>query len=36
MTAPPTSLGQLDANLNLTGMLPMCLTTKIAKIVPHQ
>ena len=34
MTAPLISLVQFESNL--TGMLPMCLTTKIAKIAPHQ
>ena len=33
MTAP-ISLGQFESNF--PGMLPMCLTIKIAKIVPHQ
>ena len=34
MTAPPTSLGQLESNL--TGMLPMCLNTKFDTFAPHQ
>ena len=34
MTAYPISLGQFESNL--TGILHMCLTTKVTKIVPHQ
>ena len=31
MAAPPISLGQFESNL--TGMLRMCLSTKIAKMI---